>query len=150
MVSTTTGHLEDLRSIIDRLLGDRSDEVLVVDPSEAVLAAVVAHLEARSSPPTVRVLGTKSELQSTIRSFETPDVITELVRSECLVFRHRPNSSGSSFVITGDSMFVPLSEPGAVGGLTSTDPALAARAFDVYLGQWLSADKFWLPHAPVL
>jgi hypothetical protein len=150
-MSTNSNLLEaQIEDILEAALSDTADDLLVVDPSEESIEALIDVASRFDGDlPTVRMLANDSKLKSVMNDFIVASNAADLVEAGSLVMHTADEDADNSLLVTRETVRAVVRAGDRVAALTTADDGFVETAFDTYYGMWESAPEFKLRTPPI-
>lgn len=118
---------------------DADDELIVFNPSPRLLEAVITVLHEDTPEISADILATATNTDRVTGGFVTPTRIQELIDREALSLHVIETNAESTFIVTGDLVFLPVLLDG-VYGMSATDPEMSGAFTEYFDGLVATAD----------
>lgn len=102
---------------------DHLDELLVVDPAESVLAALIQARFESDELPTLAIVATKERLKSTLDAFSTAAKAAALIDEETLSLRQSAAVAGNALLISETSAVAIVQTSDGIATIPADEPA---------------------------
>ncbi|MFB6219038.1 MAG: transcriptional regulator TbsP [Halobacteriaceae archaeon] len=140
MVSNVGTAIDD---VIAGALADEPGEVLLVNPSPAVLEQFVETVADRERRPETRLLGEEEALKAATEDFILASQAADLIEAGDLAIR-TADLPRSSLLVTPDRVVSLVAVGDGMGGLATDDEEFVGAVADAYEAAWEEADEFSL------
>ena len=129
------------------LVGADEDHI-VVNPSQATIAALVDVLQTAESPPQVRLFAAEPSLKELMNDFLVASAVADLMDGGTMAVRTLDTVPNNALLVSRESV-VSLVEAGdRAAGLTTTADEFVAATYDHYDERWEGAEPFSLRTPP--
>ena len=144
MSSETNVLGSDLGTVIASALGSGTGTAYVVDPTPAMLRALIeTGVSADRSEP-VRVLAGRGALKPVADEFTTATAAAELVDHGAIELRVGSAEAGNALVVTDERVVAVVDVAGRAAGLTTDDDGFVGAAAETHQARFDAADPFRL------
>jgi len=131
------------------LLTDAGGSVLVVDPSERAVEALVDVAVELDDPPTLQLLAEESSMKRVMEDFLVASNAADLVEAGVLEIRTADVAPGNELLLTESRLAALVWANGTVAALTTEDASFVSAANDGYGDAWADAEAFSLRTPPL-
>lgn len=141
---------QSLSTILDRLCQSLDGDVLWINPSEPMLAAIINRgIEADDSFPTTYVLAEEWTLKQTLRKFTTASKAADLVADGHLHLRYMDSPPKSAIAVDGTRAFSIVDGIDQFGLLTAESETFVQRLTDTYRSLFDEAETYTIQTPPI-
>jgi len=142
-------HGTDSADILRAGLDGAARDVLLVNPTENTMEALLGELEQAHSTPTVRLFADRRPYKALIEDFLLATAMAELRDAGSLEIRELTSVPRHSLLLTGERAVTILDCDGRVAGLQTTAEPFVRAARDTYEERWERAEPFPLRTPPL-
>jgi len=140
----------DINDILQSVLTQASDDLLLVDPTEEAIRALVDVATAFDGElPTIRMLAEERPIKETMEDFLVASRAADLIDTGGLSIRVLSDPAANSLLISGDSVLALVSAGDRIAALTTDDSAFVDSARESYDEQWDAAETYRLRTPPI-
>ncbi|MFD1641664.1 transcriptional regulator TbsP [Halohasta litorea] len=140
----------DINDILQSVLTESSDDLLLVDPTEEAIRALVDVATAFDGElPTIRMLAEERPIKETMEDFLVASRAADLIDAGGLSIRMLSEPAANSLLVSGDSVLALVSAGDRIAALTTDDSAFVDSARESYDEQWEAADSYRLRTPPI-
>jgi len=139
-----------ITDVIASVLDDASGDVLLVNPSAAVIQEVIdAASSYDASIPTINVLADESALKEVMDDFLVASEAADLIDTGSLSLRVADTLPQNSLLLSEQRVVALVGVADQVGGLSTEDDSFVTTAYDAYQHDWEDAEEFSLRTPPI-
>ena len=139
-----------IEDILATALSDAEDEILVVDPSERAIEALIEiATEFDGELPTVRVIADERLLKDVMDDFLVASSAADLLDAGTLSMRNLEGEADNSLLVTRDAVMALVTAGDRVAALTTDDEEFVDTAFESFRDRWEAAEDFRLRTPPI-
>ncbi|RJT05225.1 transcriptional regulator TbsP [Halococcus sp. IIIV-5B] len=139
----------NVTEVCHALLDGRSDDILVVGPSPAVIDGLLDALDDHTDPPTIRLLAAESVLKTFVRDFTDAATLADFVATDVVSLSVSADLFDGPLVLTDDEVVSVVSTENRSAILSTDDETFAATAREEYTACWENAEPFSLRTPPL-
>lgn len=139
---------ESAGDVVAGALG-RSEELLVVNPPRAVMAALVDRLAGIENPPRVRLFADPEPLKTLLEGFVPAAKLAGLVADRVVAVRPLQSVPRTALLLSPDSVVALVPGPDRAAGLTATDEDFIRRTYDRFDRRWAAAPEYEVEVPPL-
>jgi hypothetical protein len=139
---------------LDRILRETleatDDELIVVNPSEEIVAEfvkVASHFD--GDLPSIRMVAEERTLKSAVEDFIVASNAADLIDRDTLAIRTVEGSRENSLLVTHDTVVALVDTGSTVAGLTTDNQEFIDDAFEAYSEEFEAAEEFSLRTPPI-
>lgn len=141
---------KDINDILQTALTEATDSLLLIDPTEAAIQALVDVATAFDGElPTIRMLAEERAVKETLEDFLIASRAADLIDAEQLSIRTLTDPAANSLLISDDSVLALVSAGDRIAALTTDDSSFVESARETYDEQWEDAEPFHLRTPPI-
>lgn len=141
---------DDINDILQTALTEATDDLLLVDPTENVMEALVDVATAYDGElPTIRMLAEERAVKETLVDFLIASQAADLIDTEQLSIRTLTEPAANSLLISDESVLALVSADNRIAALTTDDGSFVESARASYDEQWEVAEPFHLRTPPI-
>lgn len=141
---------EDINDILHTTLTEATDDLLIIDPTEAAIEALVDVATAFDGEiPTVRMLAEERAVKETMEDFLVASRAADLIDAGSLSIRTLTDPAANSLLVSDDSVLAIVSAGDRIAALTTDDSSFVESARETYNEQWETAEPFHLRTPPI-
>jgi hypothetical protein len=127
----------------------RSEELLVVNPSRAVMAELVDRLADTEDPPRVRLFADPDVLKALLEGFVPAATLADLVADGVVAVRTLQSVPRNSLLVSPGAVVALVPGPDRAAGLTTTDGDFVSRTYERFDRRWAAAPDYELETPPL-
>ena len=139
----------NVTDICHAVLDGRSDTVLVVGPSVAVIDGLLDVLDDRNDPPSINLLASESVLKTFVSDFTDAATLADFVAADVVSLHVADDVFDGPLMVTEDEVVSLVSTPGRTAGLSTDDDEFVATAWEEYNARYENAEAFTLRTPPL-
>ena len=141
---------QDITDILQTALTEASDDLLVIDPTETTIRALVdVATEFDGELPAVRLLAAERALKETMEDFLVASRAADLIDADRLSIRTLAEPAANALLVSEASVQALVAAGDRIGALTTDDDAFVGSARESYDAQWEAAEPFSLRTPPI-
>ncbi len=141
---------KDINDILQSALTEATDDLLVIDPTEATIQSLVeVAAEFDGSLPTVRMLADERAIKATMEDFLVASKAADLIDSGLLSLRAIEATAANSLLVSSDSVLALVEAGDRIAALTTEDSEFVEQARKTYDQQWEASEAFHLRTPPI-
>ena len=123
-------------------------DIIVINPSRAIISALVDVLDEESRPATVRLFAAREPLKYLMDDFLVASAVADLIESGALAVRTLDAVPNNALVLSTDSVVSLVESDEQVAGLATDDGAFVEETYAHYDERWADAPEFSLRTPP--
>ncbi len=127
----------------------RSEELLVVNPSRAAMAALVDRLSGTEDPPRVRLFADPEPLRSLLAGFVPAATLADLVADGVVAVRTLESVPRNTLLLSPDTVVALVPGPDRTAGLTTSDGDFVSQTYEWFDSRWAAASEYDLTTPPL-
>ena len=141
---------QDITDILQTALSEASDDLLLVDPTETTIRALVdVAAEFDGELPAVRLLAEERALKETMEDFLVASRAADLIDADRLSIRTLAEPAANALLVSEASVQALVAAGDRIGALTTDDSAFVESTRESYDAQWEAAEPFGLRTPPI-
>ena len=140
----------DINNILHTVLTEAGDDLLLVDPTEESIQALVDVATAFDGElPTIRMLAEERPVKETMEDFLVASRAADLIDAGALSIRLLDDPAANSLLVSGDSVLALVAAGDRIAALSTDDGSFVDSARESYDDQWAAADAYHLRTPPI-
>ncbi|MFW5974282.1 MAG: transcriptional regulator TbsP [Natrialbaceae archaeon] len=140
----------DINDILHTVITDAGEDLLLIDPTEESIQAVVDVATAFDGElPTIRMLAEERPVKQTMEDFLVASRAADLIDGGKLSIRLLDDPAANSLLVSGDSVFALVAAGDRIAALSTDDGSFVESARESYDDQWAAAEEYHLRTPPI-
>lgn len=127
---------------------ERSEELLVVNPSRAAIGALLDRLTG-AAPSQVRLFADPEPLKALLEGFVPAARLADLVADGVVAIRTLQSVPRNTLLLSPGSVVALVSGPDRAAGLTTTDGDFVSRTYERFDRRWAAAPEYVVETPPL-
>jgi len=140
----------DINDILHTVLTEASDDLLLVDPTEETIQALVdVATEFDGELPTIRMVAEERPIKETMEDFLVASRAADLIDAGQLSIRLLEDPAANALLVSEDSVLALVSAGDRIAALSTDDADFIESARESYDQRWDAADAYHLRTPPL-
>ena len=139
----------DVENVLDEAFAGTDDELLVIDPSEETIVALVEAGVRRDDLPRISMLADEQTLKAVMDDFLVASKAADLVVEESLSLRILPDDVDNALFVSPSRVVAIVSAGDRIAALSTTDDSFVSEVYETHREAFEDAGEYGLRTPPI-